>query len=175
MASCERVPVYALCTPTHAVLRDEYFLPSLPANLEPRIREYCFEQPDGGEYKSQTFLRAVRLKVAMIQEAIRAHWGHPFVVSDVDVVFFRAFDPRALLGDDLDLVAQKNGHKLHNYCAGFYVCRANAATEELMGRLGKHRTGKSCLYVNRLDDIDLATLEELIRLSVAFMRKQYGC
>ena len=45
---------------------------------------------------------------------------------------------------------------------------------ELLGRLGKFRTGKSCLYVNRLDDIDLGSLEELVRASVAEMRRRYG-
>lgn len=43
----------------------------------------------------------------------------------------------------------------------------------LMERLGKHKTGRSCLYVNKLDDIDLETLEELIAQSVDFMRERY--
>ena len=43
----------------------------------------------------------------------------------------------------------------------------------LLTRLGKHRTGKSCLYVNRLRDIDMSVLEELIRQSVADMRRRY--
>lgn len=34
---------------------------------------------------------------------------------------------------------------------------------ELLGRLGKHRTGAGCLYVNKLDDVDVAVLEDLIR------------
>jgi hypothetical protein len=32
----------------------------------------------------------------------------------------------------------------------------------VMARLGKHATGKSCLYVNKLADVDLAVLEEII-------------
>jgi len=43
-----------------------------------------------------------------------------------------------------------------------------------MTKFGKHRTGKSCLYVNRLDDIDLAVLEDLVARSVAWMRETYG-
>ncbi|KQN89486.1 DUF1801 domain-containing protein [Arthrobacter sp. Leaf69] len=34
---------------------------------------------------------------------------------------------------------------------------------ELLGRLGKHKTGAGCLYVTKLDDIDVAVLAELIR------------
>jgi len=33
----------------------------------------------------------------------------------------------------------------------------------ILSRLGKHKTGKSCLYVNKLADIDLDVLQELIR------------
>jgi hypothetical protein len=33
---------------------------------------------------------------------------------------------------------------------------------EALGRLGKHSTGKSCLYVNKLADVDLAVLQEII-------------
>lgn len=44
----------------------------------------------------------------------------------------------------------------------------------ILKRLGKYKTGKSCLYVKRLDDIDLSVLEELVGESVAYMRQQYG-
>ena len=46
--------------------------------------------------------------------------------------------------------------------------------EELMGTLGKHKTGVSCLYVNRLDDVDLPTLRKLVTESFAYMKKKYG-
>jgi hypothetical protein len=39
----------------------------------------------------------------------------------------------------------------------------------LLERLGKHSIGKSCLYIKRIEDIDLDTLRELVRLSVAHM------
>jgi hypothetical protein len=42
---------------------------------------------------------------------------------------------------------------------------------DLMARLGKYKTGKSCLYVKRLTDIDLAVLEELVAMSVEHMRR----
>jgi hypothetical protein len=46
-------------------------------------------------------------------------------------------------------------------------------TEALLARLGKHRTGKSCLYVKRLDDIDLDVLRDLAELSVRRMDVAY--
>ena len=44
---------------------------------------------------------------------------------------------------------------------------------EILERLGKHKTGKSCLYINKLDDVDLGVLEELIGKSVDDMRAKY--
>lgn len=42
---------------------------------------------------------------------------------------------------------------------------------ELVKSLGKFSTGKSCLYVKRLDDVHVPTLKKLVRESVAFMKK----
>lgn len=40
---------------------------------------------------------------------------------------------------------------------------------EIMGRLGKYKTGKSCLYIKKLDDVDLNVLRELVKKSVERM------
>lgn len=46
--------------------------------------------------------------------------------------------------------------------------------EGLMQRLGKYKTGVSCLYVNKLADIDEKVLRELIREGVDYMKERYG-
>jgi hypothetical protein len=46
--------------------------------------------------------------------------------------------------------------------------------EELMARLGKHTTGKSCLYLKKLADVDIDVLRELITESVAMMRAMHA-
>lgn len=43
----------------------------------------------------------------------------------------------------------------------------------LMKKLGRHSTGSSCLYLKRLDDVDLDVLEELIRESVQHVKRAY--
>jgi len=43
----------------------------------------------------------------------------------------------------------------------------------LLAKLGKHRTGKGCLYIRGLEDLHLPTLEQLVRRSVAQLRKTY--
>lgn len=55
-----------------------------------------------------------------------------------------------------------------------YIMPGFARYESLLARLGKHRTGKSCLYVNKLDDIDPDVLEKLVRESVDEMKRRYG-
>ena len=45
--------------------------------------------------------------------------------------------------------------------------------QALMDRLGKYRTGKACLYLKRLADVDEAVLEELIGEALAYMREKY--
>ena len=54
-----------------------------------------------------------------------------------------------------------------------YIMPGYGQFDDIMARLGKHKTGKACLYINRLEDIDLAVLEELIAKSVEWMRKKY--
>jgi hypothetical protein len=52
-----------------------------------------------------------------------------------------------------------------------YIMAGFSEYDALMKALGKHKTGKSCLYVNRLEDIHAPTLKKLIQQSVAHMRK----
>ena len=47
-----------------------------------------------------------------------------------------------------------------------YVMSGEDSHAELLLKLGKHSVGKGCLYIKRLSDVDLATLEKLINASV---------
>lgn len=46
-------------------------------------------------------------------------------------------------------------------------------TGELLDRLGRHKTGKGCLYLTRLAHVDAEVLEALVRRSVAAIRRRY--
>lgn len=54
-----------------------------------------------------------------------------------------------------------------------YIMPGFSAYDELMKKLGKHKTGKSCLYINKLEDVHLPTLRKLVRESVKSMKKKY--
>lgn len=45
---------------------------------------------------------------------------------------------------------------------------------ELMGKLGKYKTGKSCLYINKLADVDMAVLTELLTTAFNHMKEKYN-
>lgn len=44
---------------------------------------------------------------------------------------------------------------------------------ELMAKLGKHKATKGCVYIKRLDDIDLKVLKTLFKQSIAMTKKAY--
>jgi len=50
-----------------------------------------------------------------------------------------------------------------------YIMPGFARYEELLAKLGKHKTGRSCLYLKRLSDVDLPTLQLLMDESVTAM------
>mgnify|MGYP001017678955 FL=1 len=51
------------------------------------------------------------------------------------------------------------------YCMGSFEQHS-----ELLARMGKHKLGKGCLYINRLKDVDLDVLRELLTVMVAAAR-----
>ncbi len=68
-----------------------------------------------------------------------------------------------------------SGHEGNWFLTGFsprkqnltlYIMSGFADADPLLAKLGKHTTGKACLYVKKLDDIHLPTLRKLIRESV---------
>ncbi len=52
-----------------------------------------------------------------------------------------------------------------------YIMTGFDKYDGLMKKLGKHKTGKSCLYIKKLDDIDTEVLKELITQSVEAMKR----
>jgi hypothetical protein len=54
-----------------------------------------------------------------------------------------------------------------------YVMPGYADCSDMLDRLGKHRIGKSCLYINKLADVDLAVLEEIVQAGIDEMAERY--
>ena len=54
-----------------------------------------------------------------------------------------------------------------------YVMSGFEKRADKLRRLGKHKVGRSCLYVNKLSDIDMDVLKEIIQDDLAHMRDKY--
>ncbi len=54
-----------------------------------------------------------------------------------------------------------------------YIAPDFEGRDGLLAKLGEHRTGKVCVYIRRLADVDLKVLEKLVALSVADMKSRY--
>lgn len=54
-----------------------------------------------------------------------------------------------------------------------YIMSGFSHYEALLKKLGKHKTGASCLYINKLADIDPEVLRQLISTSVKYMQEKY--
>ncbi len=75
---------------------------------------------------------------------------HTTYASGRDVTWMRAgFSPR------------KAKHSLY-LMGGYCDEQSGKRRDQQLARLGKHKTGKSCLYINKLADVDLGVLEEMI-------------
>ena len=54
-----------------------------------------------------------------------------------------------------------------------YLMADSPGQRELLARLGRHKMGRSCLYIRRLADVDVDVLEALIAASVAGVQRRY--
>lgn len=54
-----------------------------------------------------------------------------------------------------------------------YFATGDTEREHLLEKFGKHTTGKSCVYINKVADIDEEVLKELIKQSVLFLQERY--
>ena len=76
----------------------------------------------------------------------------------------------------------ESGHEGYACLVGFssrkgdislYITSGFASREDLLAELGKHKTGKACLYIKRLSDINVRVLEKLVSESVADRQRRY--
>jgi hypothetical protein len=56
-----------------------------------------------------------------------------------------------------------------------YIMPGFEQFKNLLQDLGKHKVGKSCLYINKLSDLKLDVFEEIAKLSVRYMQQKYKC
>jgi hypothetical protein len=55
-----------------------------------------------------------------------------------------------------------------------YVLAGFPGQAELLDKLGKHTSGKGCLYIKKLGDVNIDVLESLIKESIKFLKEKYS-
>ncbi|WP_342543800.1 DUF1801 domain-containing protein [Paenisporosarcina sp. FSL H8-0542] len=54
-----------------------------------------------------------------------------------------------------------------------YFATGDTERKQLLEKFGKHTSGKACVYINKLDDIDVDVMKELIHQSIIFLQNMY--
>ena len=81
----------------------------------------------------------------------------------------------AIIGFGDRRLKYESGRELDWFVMGFsprkqnltlYITGAVREQQALLKKLGKHKTGKGCLYINKLEEVDMAVLKEIIKQGV---------
>jgi hypothetical protein len=89
--------------------------------------------------------------------------GEPPKMWGSSMVGFGTYHYKYATGNEGDWLAL--GFAPRKRAVTLYLMDGFGAYEELRARLGKHSTGKSCLHIKRLDDVDLDVLREMLTRS----------
>jgi hypothetical protein len=90
--------------------------------------------------------------------------GEPAVMWGPSIVGFGSYHYRYASGHEGDMCRVGFSPRSANlvlYVGGF------SEYDELLAKLGRHKSSKACLYLNKLDDVDLGVLEEIARRTYA--------
>lgn len=113
-----------------------------------------------------------RSDARQLLDLMQAVTGEPPKMWGSSIVGFGSYHYRYASGREGDSLVVGFSPRKQNLA--IYIMPGFSDYGEILSRLGKFRTGKSCLYVNKLDDVDLESLEELVRQSVTEMKRRYG-
>lgn len=112
--------------------------------------------------------RADAKKVCAMMERLS---GYSPVLWGPSIVGFGSYHYRYDSGREGD--AGRIGFSPRSTALVLYLVDGYKGKEAQLARLGKHKTGVSCLYINKLSDVDEGVLEEMVRDSLAYMDEKY--
>jgi len=123
-----------------------------------------------------TFLGAIedrqqRSDARKLSAMMRAATGSRAKMWGASIVGFGSYHYKYASGHEGDCFIA--GYSPRKQNLSIYVMAGFSGCDKLMTKLGKHKTGKSCLYIKRLADVDEAVLQKLIDRSVMYMQSKY--
>jgi len=99
-----------------------------------------------------------------VLELMKRVTGEEPVMWGASIIGFGSYHYKYASGREGDWLAA--GFSPRKQALTLYITSGFDEHDDLLTRLGRHRTGKFCLYIKRLTDIDMDVLAELVRLSV---------
>jgi hypothetical protein len=121
------------------------------------------------------FLNAVepekkRQDALIIKELMEEISGEPATMWGSSIVGFGSYHYRYETGREGNMPIV--GFSPRKQAITLYIMGGFENYEDLLGKLGKHTIGKSCLYIKKLDDVDRDILRKMVKQSVEYMREK---
>ncbi len=134
-------------------------------------------RPAGGGSEVRAFLAAVeppqrRADAQVVLELMREVTGKPPQLWGGSIVGFGNYHYKYASGHEGDWFL--TGFSPRKQALTLYIMAGFTRYESLLAKLGKFKTGKSCLYLNKLDDVDLAVLRQLVKASAEHVATLQG-
>ena len=106
-----------------------------------------------------------------ILEMMQEITGEPAVMWGGSLVGFGEYHYKYASGREGDMFLTGFSPRVQSLT--LYIMDGFDEYDELLGRLGKYKLGKSCLYINKLADVDMEVLQELVRKSAAHVKNTH--
>lgn len=97
--------------------------------------------------------------------------GYPAKMWGTSIIGFGSYHYKYASGHEGD--APLVGFSPRKAKISLYFATGDTKREELLEKFGKHTTGKACVYINKIADIDIDVLKELITQSITFLQDMY--
>lgn len=104
-------------------------------------------------------------------EIMKTVTGEQPVMWGSSIVGFGSYHYRYASGREGDWML--TGFSPRKQQMSLYIMSGFDQFEELLNALGKYKTGKSCLYIKSVSDIDVEVLKQLIKASVEYLKARY--
>lgn len=99
--------------------------------------------------------------------------GEPAVMWGSSIIGFGQYHYRYDSGREGDMC--KTGFSPRKQNLVLYIMHGFESSQDLRDKLGKHKVGESCLYINKLEDVHLPTLKKLVKQDYKIMSQRYDC
>jgi len=118
--------------------------------------------------ENDTRKRDARTLLAMMKKAT----GEKATMWGPSIIGFGEYHYKYASGREGDMLLV--GFSPHKANMALYVSGSISENDPLRKKLGKYKTGRACLYINKLEDVDLKVLEKLVEKSYKTTKKNWS-